>query len=280
MAGRRELAARPLIEAIPECGIWAVSPYSRCDIRCTYCITGVQGASSPRVPADHVVDQLRRELAAVPRDALLGLGTLCDAYPRAEAEHGVTRLVLAELVAHGRRAAVVTKGATVVRDADLLADPAVNVTISLCSVDEGALRSVDPGAPTAAERLAAGRVLVDAGVTLSIMANPWIPGVSDAAAVIDRVRDELGSVFVTVGPLNVRADPVLDTPIGRRFTQHEVNAAYVDEYRRVGDRHGVMWLRPLPVDGRHVHDDAFESIGRDAVTAGGAQPDAVTYPFT
>jgi hypothetical protein len=37
-------------------GMWSVTPYTRCDLRCLYCCTSVQGASTPVVD---VADLLR-----------------------------------------------------------------------------------------------------------------------------------------------------------------------------------------------------------------------------
>jgi DNA repair photolyase len=64
-----------------------------------------------------------------------GLGTLCDAYPSVEAELGVTRIVLDELTRLGWRVTVVTRGAGVRRDIDLVRRGGANVVISLATLD-------------------------------------------------------------------------------------------------------------------------------------------------
>lgn len=251
---------RSLVDEIPECGCFAVHTYWRCDLRCAYCITGSQGRSEPRVDPERLPALLRAELAAVPADALLGLGSLSDAYPSVEATLGVTRLALAELARQRRRVTVVTKGATVVRDIDLLRSMASTVTVSLCSVDEEALARIDPGAPGAARRLSVAAELHQAGLSVWIAASPWIPGVSDAEELVERVRGEVGDVPVVFAPLNVRAPAVRATAFGRRYDQARINRQYLIARAGFGDRRGVRWLRPVPLQGRHSRQCAFDAV--------------------
>ena len=69
-------------------GMWSVTPYARCDIRCHYCCTQVQGDSVATV--EPVADLAARILALPPEDTVI-LGAFSDAYPNAEAQRGVTR---------------------------------------------------------------------------------------------------------------------------------------------------------------------------------------------
>jgi hypothetical protein len=261
-----------LVADVRECASVAVNPYRRCDIRCTYCITGAQGRSEPKFDDRALIAQLRRELAAFPADAAITLGGITDAYPSVEADLGQSRLVLAELERMRRRVAVITKGTTVVRDLDLLESPRCSVTFSMSSVDPQVLAAVEPGAAPVAERLAAVREVREAGVEVWISATPWIPALSDAATMIDAVRTQVGPVPILIGPLNVRAWPVARTRTGRRFTQAEVNEAFLDERARVGEQHGVVWLRPLPLTGGHTLDNPLESCQIDDRTVPVAAP--------
>jgi DNA repair photolyase len=250
--GAPERDALNLVDEIPECGGWAISPYWRCDIRCTYCITGSQGRSEPRVDPRVFDDRLRAELAAVPHDAKVGIGSFSDAYPSIEAELGLTRRVIVELIRQGRSVTIVTKGTTVVRDLDLLVGHPSLVTISLCSADDDLAAEQEPGAPTVTERLAAAASVHRAGVRTWIAATPWIPGLSDVAEIHRRVRAEVGYVPITVGPVNVRAPQVVASRFGRGLRQEVVNQAYLDERRRVGEHDGLQWLHPLPTAGHHA----------------------------
>jgi DNA repair photolyase len=245
---------RPLIEPLPECGVWSLCPYDACSYRCTYCITGVQGRARPRAEPDVVVDQLQRELAGIDREAHLGVGALCDAYPPIEAEAGLTRRVLVELVDQGRPFSVITKGSVVRRDADLLAAAAVRpcVTVSLSSLDAEVLASLDPAAPTPAERLATVAALARAGVSTSLSISPWLPGVTDVPALVEAVRTAAGSgVWIVVAPLNVRAPQVAASPFAAGWDQAEINRAYVAA-RGEADDLGATWMPEIPLDGHHA----------------------------
>jgi Radical SAM superfamily len=238
---------RPLLKYMAPCEIWALSTYTACEFRCVYCITGAQGASIPQYPKGQVAAQLRRELGAIDTEATVGVGSLCDAYPSVELRYGVTRAAIEELIALRRRFVIVTKGSAILRDRDLLASYAqASVTISLCSVNEDALRRVDPKAPSAEERLEVIHTLAASGVGVVLSAAPWIPGVSDAQALIARVD---GSIPIQFGVLNVLSPEVAATAYGRRFTQDAVNETFMREFQRTEPRRNVRWLRPVPADG-------------------------------
>ncbi len=234
----------PLVERLSTNDTWSINPYGACDIRCTYCITNAQGRSWARFGPDEVVARLRAELAAIDDAAPYVIGSYADGYPGVEATIGVTRLVVAELVRQALPFRVVTKGTTVARDADLLTR-AVEVQVSLNTVDEAAAARFEPGAPTPEARLAALHELAAAGVAVRLQASPWIPGVSDVAELRRRVDP---AIEITVTP--VRLPGYLER-FGRDhgLTQADVNEAFRLEYERVGPSENVRWSRPPPLDG-------------------------------
>jgi DNA repair photolyase len=87
--------------------------------------------------------------------------------------------------------------------------------VSLCSVAEEVLRRVDPKAPSAEDRLRVIHVLAAAGVRVRVSAAPWIPGVTDAKALIERFDEH---IHIQFGVLNVVSPEVAETPYGRRLT--------------------------------------------------------------
>ena len=233
---------RDLLQYFYLCGIWTLTTYSACDLRCSYCVSYAQGRSEPRRPTGEVVARLRQELEAIPSDAVIGVGSLIDCYPRAEAEAGVTRLAIEELVAQGRRLVIVTKGLDIRRDIDLLAHrDHVSVLVSLPSLDDAALARIEPGVASATERVALIQDLAAAGVDVEMHVQPWIPGVTDAEAMIDLMG---GRVPICFGPLNVQIPTMAHTPLARHLSQAEINRAYVAEQHRLGQRPGVVWQQP------------------------------------
>ena len=123
-----------------------------------------------------------------------------------------------------------------------------------------------------AERLDAVVELSRAHIPTQISATPWIPDVSDAAALIEQVRATAGDVPITIGPLNTRSDSVLDSPFGRAYTQAEVNDAFVAEFHRVGEQPCVRWLWPIPLEGHHARHDALLPFNGEAPTVPVAAP--------
>ena len=227
------------------CGMWSLTPYEKCDFRCLYCCTRVQGTAEQRYAPDEFVDLLRQRLAMVPEHDLVILGAFCDPYPPPEEQAGLTRLAIAELCARGQRFVVVTKGTTVLRDIDLFprSRERCTVTISICSVRDDVLRHLDPFAPSATQRFAVLRQLYQAGVDVEVNALPWIPGVSDTAAIIARIPSEVPIVFA---PLAMGRDRDTLSLLGRRYVRSEVWADYLAEYRRWGHIPNTSWVRPSP----------------------------------
>jgi hypothetical protein len=169
----------------------------------------------------------------------------------------VTRPALEVLVERRMPFTLVTKGRTVLRDVDLFvaADDA-EVQVSLCSVDDETVARLDPGAPSATARIAIVHRLAEAGVRVRVQASPWMPGITDVAA-IRRIIDR--TIPITVTPLRV-APQVAGFASGEGLTQAKVNRAFEDEYRRMGPTMRVAWSRPPALDGAPPH--ISDNIGR------------------
>lgn len=254
----------PLLEELAPLDTWVLNTYSACDIGCQYCITAAQGVSLPRVPRAEVKARLRDELAqlavadAVP--ARLGVGAFADVYPNVEAHYRVTEPALEVLVDQRLPFTLVTKGTTVLRDVDLLAAfREARVQISLCSVDDDVVARLDPGAPSATERLALIHTLASRGVRVRVQASPWIPGVSDVAALLDRLD---APIPVTVTPLRLPPH-VQHFATANGLTQAIVNEAFRQEYERVGPRAHLVWSKPPPLDSAPPH--ISDNIGQPTV---------------
>ena len=135
----------------------------------------------------------------------LVVGPYCDVYPSPEAELGVTRAALEVLCERDIGFALITKGTTVVRDADLLRHPGTLVQMSLCSLDAEALARHEPGAASPDERLMALDQLASLGVEVLVQATPWVPGLTDLRALRARVDP---AIPIRTTPL--RLPPPLD----------------------------------------------------------------------
>lgn len=172
----------------------SLNPYRGCEHGCAYCYARptheylglsagldfeTQLFAKPRAAA------LLREALAKPRYVCspLALSGVTDCYQPVERELQITRACLEVLVACRHPVTIVTKGALVARDADLLGDLArdglTSVLLSVTSLDPALARDLEPRASAPARRLGAIEDLAQAGVPVGVMVGPVIPGLND-----------------------------------------------------------------------------------------------------
>lgn len=172
----------------------SVNPYQGCEHGCIYCFARPSHAywnlgagldfETRIFYKPEFARLLDRELRA-PAYACkpITLGANTDPYQPAEREHRATRGVLEVLLAHRHPVTVVTKGALILRDIDLLAELAgrrlAQVFVSLTTLDGGLKRTLEPRASSPQGRLRAIRALADAGVPVGVLLAPMIPALND-----------------------------------------------------------------------------------------------------
>jgi DNA repair photolyase len=224
--------------------IWSINPYRGCAHRCLYCIADSQGESIPWHNRETIIPALREGLATVPPDEELFVGSLTDAYPPVEQEFRLTRLVVEELIAQRHPFCLCTKSDIVCREIDLLQGYAghCDVSLSLCSLDDAVLTTLEPGAPSATTRMRALHLLCEAGIEVIIDAAPWIPGISDTAALIAR---RPSGIPIQFAPLHISHPSGAITLLGRQYTLQEINSSYQRERERFANIPGVIWKEPL-----------------------------------
>ena len=172
----------------------SINPYRGCEHGCVYCYARPSHAyvglsagldfEQKLFAKDGAADILRKELAAKnyePRTIALGANT--DPYQPIERKRRITREILEVLDETNHPVGIVTKSALVERDIDILSSMAkrglVKVAISITTLDPELSRKLEPRAPTPARRLETIRKLSDAGVPVSVMVAPIIPGLTD-----------------------------------------------------------------------------------------------------
>jgi DNA repair photolyase len=111
------------------------------------------------------------------------LGANTDPYQPVERGLRVTRGILEVLARCRHPVTVITKGALVLRDLDLLGalarDNLVRVGISITTLDEALKRTMEPQAASPAARLRVVRELTAAGVPTGVLVAPVIPALTD-----------------------------------------------------------------------------------------------------
>ena len=172
----------------------SINPYRGCEHGCSYCFarpTHAYLGLSPGLDFEtqlawkpDAAQRLREELSAPGyRPAPIALGVNTDAYQPVERRLGLTRALLEVLCETRHPVSIVTKGALIERDIDLLAELArdnlVQVMFSVTTLDAELARRMEPRATGPARRLAAMRTLHEAGIPVGVLCAPLIPALND-----------------------------------------------------------------------------------------------------
>ena len=190
---------------------WALNPYHGCAHRCAYCyapsVLGHDRETWGRCVEvrQNMPTVLSRELRRKER-GVVGISSVTDAYQPAERRYQMTRYCLELLVRYDWPVCILTKSDLVVRDIDLiegLTDAEVGFTIT--TLDEHQRRLLEPGAPPVARRLAAMRLVSDAGVPTYAFIGPIYPTstVNELQKLVRKVHDA-GATYVLVDRLNLK----------------------------------------------------------------------------
>jgi DNA repair photolyase len=172
----------------------SLNPYQGCEHGCIYCFARPAHAYlnlSPGLDFETRIFHkpglaalLEREISA-PRYVckVLHIGGNTDPYQPAERSLRSTRAVLELLLARRHPVSIITKGALILRDLDLLqalaAQGLVSVFVSITSLDAALKRTLEPRAASPQARLRVVRELTAAGVPVGVMMAPVIPALTD-----------------------------------------------------------------------------------------------------
>jgi DNA repair photolyase len=212
----------------PDVGFDAsINPYRGCEHGCIYCFARPTHAYWNLGPGLDFETRIfhKPALARLLAEELRAPGYVCkpinlgantDPYQPAERDFRTTRELLEVLLEHRHPVTVVTKGALILRDLDLLAELAgrrlASVAVSLTTLDDRLKRCLEPRAAAPQARLRVIRALVGAGVPVTVLVAPVIPALNDheleplveaaaaagatnGAFILLRLPHELGTLF-------------------------------------------------------------------------------------
>ncbi|MCL7943228.1 PA0069 family radical SAM protein [Marinobacter sp. ATCH36] len=172
----------------------SINPYRGCEHACIYCFarpTHAYWDMSPGLDFEtrliakpNAAEQLRRELDKPGyRVSPIALGVNTDAYQPVEKQREITRDILKVLIEYRHPVSIITKGALILRDLDLLSELAdqglCSVRVSLTTLDNSLKRKMEPRTAAPATRLKIIRELTAAGVPTGIILGPVIPFIND-----------------------------------------------------------------------------------------------------
>ena len=118
-----------------------------------------------------------------------------DPYQPVERQLKITRGILEVLLEHRHPFTLISKNALMARDVDLIGEAAklglVSAALSITTLKPDLARKMEPRASTPANRLKAMKTLADAGVPMTVMTAPIIPGLNDPEmeAILEAARE-------------------------------------------------------------------------------------------
>ena len=179
----------------PDIGFSAgINPYRGCEHGCAYCYArpyheylgfsaGLEFETKIMVKR-RAAELLRRELSQpkyVPQ--VLAMSGVTDCYQPAERKFRITRSCLEVLADFRNPVTLITKNFLITRDIDVLknlaAYDAVQVYISITTMNADLAAKMEPRASTPTHRLRAIEMLAKAGVPVGVLVAPIIPGLND-----------------------------------------------------------------------------------------------------
>ena len=220
----------------------SINPYRGCEHGCIYCFArpthAYMGLSAgldfeaklfakPDAPR-----LLARELAKPgyePRT--IAIGTNTDPYQPIEKKWRIMREVLEVLEAANHPVGIVTKSALVLRDIDILSRMAAKglakVALSVTTLDRRLARAMEPRAATPTRRLETIRALSEAGIPVSVMVAPVIPGLNDLE--VERILDSAKAAGAAEAGYIILRLPLEVSPVFKEWLLRH----YPDRYRHV-----------------------------------------------
>lgn len=228
---------------------YGLNPYRGCEHGCVYCYARPTHSYlnlSPGLDFEtkiiakrNLATVLARELSArayVPRQIVIG--TVTDGYQPIERELRITRDVIELLQRCHHPMALVTKGAGVERDLDLLAPMAARglaaVYVTITTLDGELARKLEPRAAAPHRRLRVIRTLAEAGVPVGVSVAPQIPFINDDMEQVLAAAWEAGarSAFYTVLRLPWELNPLFQQWLALHYPQRAARVmARIQEMR-------------------------------------------------
>jgi len=180
----------------PDIGFrWSLNPYRGCTHACAYCYArpsheylgfGAGTDFETRILIKKKASELLRE-SFMKRSwggELIVFSGDTDCYQPLEACYELTRRCLEICLEFGNPVGLITKSFLITRDLGLLKKLHERTHLSLCVsipfFDEETARLVEPGAASIRKRFEAVRILAEAGLDVSVLVAPVVPGLNDS----------------------------------------------------------------------------------------------------
>ncbi|MFK4824219.1 PA0069 family radical SAM protein [Paenochrobactrum sp. BZR 588] len=220
----------------------SINPYRGCEHGCIYCFArpthSYMGLSAgldfeaklfAKPDAPHLLQRELSKAGYIPRTIAIGSNT--DPYQPIEKKWRIMRGLLEVLEDAQHPVAIVTKSGLITRDIDILSRMAqkglVKVALSVTTMDAKLSRTMEPRAATPTLRLQTMRELAQAGIPVSAMLGPVIPGINDHE--IERILDAAAAAGAEEAGYVLLRLPLEVAPLFKEWLLRN----YPDKYRHV-----------------------------------------------
>ncbi|MES2568428.1 MAG: PA0069 family radical SAM protein [Verrucomicrobiota bacterium] len=228
-----------------------LNPYRGCEHGCAYCYArptheylgysaGLDFETRILVK-ERAPELLRAELSKKAWEPqVIAMSGVTDCYQPVERTLELTRRCLAVLLEFRNPVSIITKNHLVTRDIDLLAElarhQAVEVNLSITTLDSELARTLEPRASSPAHRLAAITKLREAGVPVRVMMAPVIPGLTDhEMPALLAAAAHAGACDAAYVPLRL---PLAVAPLFEQWLERHAPGYKEKVLNRVRDMHG------------------------------------------
>lgn len=197
---------KTILNAVPAQDVpmdFSMNPYQGCEHGCIYCyarVTHEYWGYGPGLDFEQKImykpeaaDLLRKKFMSRPwKPAAVMLSGNTDCYQPAERKFGLTRQLLEVCLEFGNPVGVLTKNSLIERDLDVLIElnkkNLVRAAMSITSMEEDLRRKLEPRTSSVERKLKTISSLSEAGIPVSILIGPVIPGLNmhEIPAIIER----------------------------------------------------------------------------------------------
>ncbi|ELR69816.1 Radical SAM domain protein [Fulvivirga imtechensis AK7] len=244
----------------PDVGMaYSLNPYQGCEHGCIYCYArktheywgynaGLDFETKIVVKknAPELLEKQLLQKSWKPVPIMLSGNT--DCYQPLERKLGITRKLLGIFLKYRHPVGIITKNVTILRDLDILTELAkdrlVHVVFSITTLDEKLRSLLEPRTASAVKKLHAIGELSNAGIPVTIMNAPIIPGLNhyEIPKVIKAAAEHGAlSAGYTIVRLNGYIGEVFEDWLTKNFP----------------DRFNKVWNQICEVHGGHVNDSQF-----------------------
>lgn len=173
---------------------YSLNPYQGCEHGCIYCYArnthNYWGYSSGLefetkiIVKKNAASLLDKKLSSKQWDGSpIMVSGNTDCYQPIEGKYEITRSMLKVFIKHGNPVGLITKNSLLLRDLDLLKEldkhQLVSVAVSINSIDESMRLKLEPRTASYRKRLQMVETLSQAGIPVTVLAAPIIPGLND-----------------------------------------------------------------------------------------------------